>query len=246
MLLKSINKLVIRHRAGQRLVQIKQRLKDEAVKTKEDCKRMIKEDWKTAQNVFYDSQEDVKFELKLSNVGYQSLPIEYEVNISSFKEKVQADPPRSFDDMVPYELIEPLDYEMSKYEKLPMPAGSNYIPIEDEKPTRPGCEHEYSLRSTRGDPTSSSLSPEQRIISMPESVMKPLNYPGTAVICPHPTIKAYLPLQVSSVDNEFHLQPMVRLRPQIDDELGMGATGTVDLTQRYKTDNHEMPGNVGI
>lgn len=48
LLLKSINKLVIRHRAGQRLVQIKQRLKDEAVRTKEDCKRMIKEDWKTA------------------------------------------------------------------------------------------------------------------------------------------------------------------------------------------------------
>lgn len=87
----------------------------------------------------------MKFELKLPNVGFLSLPIEYEVNISSFKEKVQADPPRSFDDMVPYELIEPLDYEMSKYEKLPMPAGSNYIPIEDEKPTRPGCEHEYSL-----------------------------------------------------------------------------------------------------
>jgi len=49
--------------------------------------------------------------------------------------------------MVPYDLIEPLDYEMSKYEKLPMPAGSNYIPIEAEKPTRPGCEHEYSLMS---------------------------------------------------------------------------------------------------
>lgn len=108
---------------------------------------MIKEDWKTAQNVFFDAEKDIKFEFKIkqSNVSFFKMPIEYEASISNFKEKVEAEPPTQFDDMVPYKMIEPLDYEQSKYEKLPLPSSSNYIPIEDEKPVRGGCEHEYSL-----------------------------------------------------------------------------------------------------
>jgi hypothetical protein len=39
------------------------------------------------------------------------MPIEYEASISNFKEKVEAEPPTQFDDMVPYKMIEPLDYE---------------------------------------------------------------------------------------------------------------------------------------
>jgi hypothetical protein len=94
-----------------------------------------------------DSQNEIKFEFKFSskNLLYTNLPVQYEVSISSFKEKVEADPPTAFDDMVPFRDIEPLDFEISRYEKIPLPAGSNYLPIEEEKPTRSGCEHEYSI-----------------------------------------------------------------------------------------------------
>lgn len=36
----------------------------------------------------------------------KKLPLEYETNIASFMEKVEANPPISFDDLVPYEKLE--------------------------------------------------------------------------------------------------------------------------------------------
>jgi hypothetical protein len=34
------------------------------------------------------------------------MPVEFETNIASFKEKVDAQPPTSFDDLVPFDSIE--------------------------------------------------------------------------------------------------------------------------------------------
>ena len=45
-------------RAGKRLNRIKGRLKDENIKTREDVKRMVAEDWKTAQNVRLKEEEN--------------------------------------------------------------------------------------------------------------------------------------------------------------------------------------------
>jgi hypothetical protein len=39
------------------------------------------------------------------------LPLEYETNISSFLEKVEANPPISFDDLSAFQHVEPLDFE---------------------------------------------------------------------------------------------------------------------------------------
>jgi hypothetical protein len=49
--LKASNKLITRMRAGKRLTKIKERFRTEGVKSKEDAKRMVLEDWKTAQNI---------------------------------------------------------------------------------------------------------------------------------------------------------------------------------------------------
>lgn len=46
--LKAANRLITRMRAGKRLEKIKNRFKDENVKSREDAKRMVAEDWKTA------------------------------------------------------------------------------------------------------------------------------------------------------------------------------------------------------
>ena len=46
--LKVANKLITRIRAGKRLVKIKHRIEQEKVFNREDMKRMVAEDWKTA------------------------------------------------------------------------------------------------------------------------------------------------------------------------------------------------------
>lgn len=40
------------------------------------------------------------------------LPLEYEANIASFLEKVEAAPPTNFDDLESYEPMESLDFEI--------------------------------------------------------------------------------------------------------------------------------------
>ena len=55
-LLRCVNKLVIRHRAGKRLRMLRERLRSEQVKTKEDAQRMVREDWKTSQNMIFEEE----------------------------------------------------------------------------------------------------------------------------------------------------------------------------------------------
>lgn len=43
------------------------------------------------------------------------MPIEYETNIASFMEKIEASPVINFDDFVPFEPLETLDFEVMKY-----------------------------------------------------------------------------------------------------------------------------------
>lgn len=67
-------------------------------------------------------------------------------------EKVEANPPISFDDLIPYDKIEQLEFEVMKYQKFPVAPMSLYDPIEHEKISRPGCEFESLLRQRRGEP----------------------------------------------------------------------------------------------
>ena len=77
---------------------------------------MVIEDWKTAQNmriVANDDEDD-----NIENVQYQftfnvsvaaadiKMPIEYETNIASFMEKIDACPVINFDDFVPFDALE--------------------------------------------------------------------------------------------------------------------------------------------
>lgn len=54
------------------------------------------------------------FNINAQNIiaGEKKLPIEYETNIASFMEKVEANPPISFDDFVPYDKLEQLEFEV--------------------------------------------------------------------------------------------------------------------------------------
>ena len=123
--LKVVNKQIIRMRAGKRLKAIKKRLQDEQVYNRADCRRMVIEDWKTAQNTRLGGNSDeeeninnVKFQFSFNVKSMQpeiKCPIEYETNIASFMEKIEAEPVCNFDDFVPFEALEQLDFEVEKY-----------------------------------------------------------------------------------------------------------------------------------
>jgi hypothetical protein len=80
------------------------------------------------------------------------MPIEYETNIASFLEKIEATPVINFDDFVPFESLERLDFEIENYKEMPIPANSTYDPIFNDKKYRPGCEYESVLRQVSGEP----------------------------------------------------------------------------------------------
>lgn len=82
----------------------------------------------------------------------QKLPLEYETNIASFLEQVEANPPTNFDDLDVFEALEMLDFEVQKYEPLNIPALTNYDPPMRELPKRPGCEYESVFKQRSGEP----------------------------------------------------------------------------------------------
>ena len=56
-------------RAGKRLKAIKKRLNDEQVYNRADCRRMVIEDWKTAQNMRLGGNSDE--EENINNVKFE-------------------------------------------------------------------------------------------------------------------------------------------------------------------------------
>lgn len=160
--LRLANKLMTRLRAGRRLQRIKSKLRSDGIKSREDAKRMVEEDWRTAQNIRITDNENednirnIKFQFSFlkGNMAADQLkmPLEFETNIASFKETVDAVPPINFDDMAPFEPLEQLDFEILKYTRFPIPQMSNYDPEEAQKQNRPGCEFESVLRQRTGEP----------------------------------------------------------------------------------------------
>jgi hypothetical protein len=68
-----------------------------------------------SDNEHEDNIENIKykfnFNINVIGASLMKLPLEYETNISSFLEKVEANPPISFDDLEAFKHVEPLDFE---------------------------------------------------------------------------------------------------------------------------------------
>lgn len=117
-------------RAEKRLVKIRGALRAAGVRNREDAKRFVARDWKEALNMRLtdgeneDNIKNMKFTFGFNSANIElaqkKLPIEFETNIASFMEKVEANPPIAFDDLVPYNKIEQLDFEVMKYQKFPL------------------------------------------------------------------------------------------------------------------------------
>jgi hypothetical protein len=61
-------------------------------------------------------------------------------------ENIECSPIINFDDLVTFENIEPLDFEIELYKPFAIPQISAYDPIFVDKQYRPGCEYESTLR----------------------------------------------------------------------------------------------------
>ena len=72
--------------------------------------------------------------------------------MASFLEVVEANPPTNFDDMVPFENLERLEFETEGYKEFPVPAMSQYDPPFRAQSKKPGCEYESILRQRAGEP----------------------------------------------------------------------------------------------
>lgn len=99
--LKVANKLILRRRAGQRLTKLKKAFLENNINNRKECKKWVAEDWKQAalQNITTDDPDALE---NIDNIRYTLhftkeevkphilFPLEYETNIASFMEKIDA------------------------------------------------------------------------------------------------------------------------------------------------------------
>ena len=66
--LKVANKLIIRQRAGKRLIKIKKRFEEKRIANRDDAKRMVAEDWKNSLNMRVGGDDDTD---NINNVRFE-------------------------------------------------------------------------------------------------------------------------------------------------------------------------------
>ena len=121
--LRVANKVMCRLRAGRRLTKLRAWIETNNVRSREEMRSKVAEDFKTAQNTRLvddgESQNDIanvkftfSFDKNVIGKAMLKLPLEYETNISSFLEKVEANPPTNFDDLDTFDPLEVLDFEI--------------------------------------------------------------------------------------------------------------------------------------
>lgn len=162
------------------------------------------------------------------------LPLQYDANMSSFLEKIEASPPTNFDDLIPFDSLEQLEFETEAYKEFLVQPVSLYDPALRAQKVRAGCEYESILRQRAGEPDLEKIqmaaheqaellkqkkqeSVSGAIVKMPIGFLKPNNYSVDLVLRPdqHPTLRGYVSQSGTSsteVDSQFCLYPYERSR----------------------------------
>ena len=200
----------------------------------------VTSDYRKAQNSQLsneDDGEDNVFKVNFSfnfNVpqiknSMMKLPLMYEASMSSFCEKIETNPPISFDDLVPYENIEQLEFESEFYKECQIPNMSYFDPAFRAQINKPGCDYESVLRQRGGEADLEKIQKaahEQMemlkqdkkdicsgaIVKMPTTFLKLLEYNVDLILKSdqHPTLRQYM-VQASNSSVEF--DPQFNLYP---------------------------------
>lgn len=199
----------------------------------------------------------IRFEFKFDKdallKSYKKIPIEYEANLSSMIQKVEANIPSNFDDLEQFEAIEVLEFEVFDHKAKPVPAMSQFDPAFREKQSRPGCGYESVLRERSGEPDLEKVQVKAKelqrlqecdskeivsaaIVPMPNSFLKPLDYLSEKVIradC-HPTLRKYASMPdntTTEVDPAFALYPLRRDIVPVFDEIEVKRQSMAPIVQ---------------
>lgn len=205
--------------------------------------KKVAEDYKRSVNMRVTDDADgddniynIKFKFQFNADTIQhammKLPLQYEANMSSFLEKVEATPPTNFDDLVPFDSLEVLEFETEAYKEFPLSAVSMFDPALRQQKVRPGCEYESILRMRCGEPDlekiqlqaheqAELLKQEKKeavsgaIVKMPAGFLKQVDYSVDLLLRPdqHPTLRGYVSTSGCSsteVDSHFCLYPYQR------------------------------------
>lgn len=210
--LKVSSTLICRIRAGKRLTKMKAWIQANNIRNREDMRIKVQEDFKRAQNSRQSTEDDgednifkIKYIFKFGDIcikdAMMKLPLMYEANMSSFLEKIEANPPTNFDDMVPFEALEQLEFESEFYKECAIPQMSLYDPPFRDQRKKPGCDYESVIRSRAGEPDLEKIQKaahEQMemlkqdkkdivsgaIVKMPQSFLKPFDYSTELLLRP--------------------------------------------------------------
>jgi hypothetical protein len=161
--LRVANMFICRLRAGRRLAKLKAFIATNQIKTRADMVRKVNEDYRKAIKAGVVDLDDgsghiknIRFRFGFNPESIQSammkLPLQYEANMSSFLEKVEATPPTNFDDLIPFDPLEVLEFETEAYKEFAITPVSLYDPPFREQHIRPGCEYESIIRMRSGEP----------------------------------------------------------------------------------------------
>ena len=161
--LRVANQLICRMRAGKRLNKVKAWITQHNIKTKNDMIFKVNEDYKKAIKAGVVDIDDgsghirnIRFQLTFDPDTIKScmmkLPLQYDANMSSFLEKIETNPPTNFDDLVPFDPLEVLEFETEAYKEFAITPISLYDPPFREQRVRPGCEYESIIRMRSGEP----------------------------------------------------------------------------------------------
>lgn len=161
--LKVANIYVTQFRAGKRLKTIKAWIQANGIRNRTDMQKKVAEDYKRSVNMraadddtdmsnIYNMKFKFQFNPDTIQQAMMKLPLQYEANMSSFLEKVEAVPPTNFDDLVPFEPLEMLEFETEAYKEFPQQPTSLFDPALRAQKVRPGCEYESILRQRAGEP----------------------------------------------------------------------------------------------
>ena len=247
------------------LAKLRIRLKKENISRREDAGQLVEDDWKNANKITIKEKQNLHFDFSIEDkpIKYDRFPIEYEINITSFKENVPVSTINSFDDSVPYNPIEILDFEQHKYEQIPYSGFANYFPKEDNRIARKGCEFEYFKLGMTGDPFFTTKQLSEEVLSIPQRLCDPLSISSSSLLLPHPYIRSYKTLKnCSEVDidyrlvaNEKHYSPLIDIHwskslPSEDIESLQALEGysgirsvwkyPIELSKYYKS-NNDLP-----
>jgi hypothetical protein len=109
-------------RAGKRLAKLKAWIHVNNIKSRYEMTIKVMEDYRKAIKAGVVEIDDGSDHIRNTRFAFvfngdnikasmMKLPLQYEANMSSFLEKIEANPPTNFDDLVPFDPLEVLEFE---------------------------------------------------------------------------------------------------------------------------------------